>query len=305
MTHRVHSYRVHFSRCVASLCRRRRRVLPVLAGVSFLLCSPVLRADGISSVNVDGRTIFVNDEEPPRRAAITGEITYAPRSLVYWSATEHRWKPVPNANPKAIKAARSAAAEVEDFVSSQPTTTEQPLNSTGSPAAANPNFKNMAKGYSVTTEEVESAIQEAATRHNVDPNLVRAIIKVESNFNPRAVSNRGAMGLMQLMPSTARRLKVRNPFDVHQNVDAGVRHFRSLLENYKGDVRLSLAAYNAGEGAVRSYRGIPPFTETRKYVRTITNLYNGGQLIMFGRPSKPEIKVFRDNQGVLNFTNVE
>ena len=110
----------------------------------------------------------------------------------------------------------------------------------------------------------------------MDPNLVRALVKVESNFNPHAVSSKGAMGLMQLMPATARMYDVRNPFDAAQNVDAGVRHLKGLLENFGGNVSLSLAAYNAGQGAVERNGGIPPYTETRNYVKRITNLMGSG-----------------------------
>jgi soluble lytic murein transglycosylase-like protein len=134
---------------------------------------------------------------------------------------------------------------------------------------------------------------------------VKAIIKVESNFNPRALSNKGAMGLMQLMPGTARSLNVTNPFDVNQNVDAGVRHFRQLLEDFKGDVKLSLAAYNAGERAVTSHGGIPPYQETQNYVRQITNLYSGGLTTRFATATHTPIKVYRDQQGVLTFNNVD
>ena len=135
---------------------------------------------------------------------------------------------------------------------------------------------------------------QAAARHNVDPSLVRSVVKVESNFNPNAVSRKGAMGLMQLMPSTARSLNVSNPFDPQQNVDAGVRHLRKLLDSYGGNVRLSLAAYNAGSGAVARSAGVPHFRETQNYVRRITNLYNGGSepgSYIFGSPVHDPVHV--------------
>ena len=141
----------------------------------------------------------------------------------------------------------------------------------------------MARGYRVSAAEIDSAIEQSASKHGVDANLVRALIKVESNFNPNAVSNKGAMGLMQLMPRTARGLSVSNPFDPQQNVDAGVRHLKQLLNNFGGDVRLSLAAYNAGEGAVKRNRGVPRYAETQNYVKRITELYWNKD----GRSSRP------------------
>jgi soluble lytic murein transglycosylase-like protein len=135
---------------------------------------------------------------------------------------------------------------------------------------------------------------------------VRALVKVESNFNPNAVSRKGAMGLMQLMPQTARQLNLTNPFNPEQNVDAGVRHLKQLLESYGGDVRLSLAAYNAGSGAVARSAGIPRYAETRNYVRRITELYGGnlGSNYMFGASREP-VKVQRDARGVLYISNTD
>lgn len=117
-------------------------------------------------------------------------------------------------------------------------------------------------------EEIIAAVSQA---HGVDPMLVKALIQVESNYKPRARSPRGAMGLMQLMPSTAREYSVRNPFDPKANIEAGIKHLKGLIDRFKG-VELALAAYNAGEGAVKKFNGIPPYRETRNYVSKILSL---------------------------------
>jgi Transglycosylase SLT domain/Domain of unknown function (DUF4124) len=118
-------------------------------------------------------------------------------------------------------------------------------------------------------------IRTMAGRHRVDHRLVEAVVTIESGGNPRAVSRKGAQGLMQLMPQRSTVLGVRNAFDPEQNVDGGVRHLRDLLQRFGGDVTLALAAYNAGEEAVRNYRGVPPYPETQEYVRRIRALYEG------------------------------
>ena len=112
-------------------------------------------------------------------------------------------------------------------------------------------------------------IRAAATRHALAPELIESVILVESNFEARAVSRKGARGLMQLMPATAARLGVRNVFDVRQNVEGGVRHLRYLVDLYGGNLALALAAYNAGVEAVGRYGGIPPYAETRAYVQRV------------------------------------
>jgi len=117
-------------------------------------------------------------------------------------------------------------------------------------------------------------IHRLAQQYSVDPRLVQAIITVESNFEPRAVSRAGAQGLMQLMPDTAARYRVDNPFDPQANIEGGVRYLRDLLRMFPGDLRHVLAAYNAGEGAVQQYGGIPPYPETQRYVERVLALYS-------------------------------
>jgi soluble lytic murein transglycosylase-like protein len=120
----------------------------------------------------------------------------------------------------------------------------------------------------------DSLIAAAAGRHKVDYALIKAIIKAESNFDHRAVSPKGAQGLMQLMPQTASSLQVRDSFEPEDNIEGGVRYLRYLIHVYGGDLRLALAAYNAGEKAVARHRGIPPFAETRTYVRRVLEHYD-------------------------------
>src|SRR5580658_5688105 len=259
----------------------------------FLLVSPFFataaqaQSGGIASTtDQSGRKIYVNGDVPS--TASRAEAATASRSpLVYWSSTEHRFKPVPTSGA-VMRAARSAASEVSTYLDGK-AQSHQVLN------------------RAFTQQDIDAAIDEAAARHNVDPSLVRSVVKVESNFNPNAVSRKGAMGLMQLMPSTARSLNVSNPFDPQQNVEAGVRHLRKLLDSYGGDVRLSLAAYNAGSKAVSRSAGVPHFRETQNYVRRITDLYNGGEAglnISSGAMGEP-VHMERDSRGVLFISNTE
>ena len=256
----------------------------------------------ITPTDEHGHKVYVNEPAPARARHTDSQQSEAPQtrraSLVYWSSKENRWKPVPPANTASMQAARSAAAEVSQYVTP----------GYGHDSTQSANAKILAansRGHQASQEEIDSSIVMAAARHNVDPNLVRAVVKVESNFNSNAVSRKGAMGLMQLMPSTARELKVSNPFDPDQNVDAGVRHLKQLLENYRGDVNLTLAAYNAGSGAVARSAGIPHYAETQNYVRRITNLYYGGFDLSPSGPSHEPVRVQRDARGVLYISNTD
>ncbi len=266
------------------------------------------RAGAITAtIDESGRKIYVNADggnassgasnEASRsevsRTELTRKVGASSSSpLVYWSVTEHRFKPVPTSGA-VMRAARTAASEVNTYFDGK-VQNHQTLN------------------RAFTPQEIDAAIDAAAARHHVDPSLVRSVVKVESDFNPNAVSRKGAMGLMQLMPSTARSLNVANPFDPAQNVDAGVRHLRQLLDTYGGNVRLSLAAYNAGAGAVARSAGVPHFKETQDYVRRITSLYNGGTetgSFAFRSPSghfNPNpVQVQRDARGVLYISNTD
>lgn len=146
----------------------------------------------------------------------------------------------------------------------------------GAPAAATavaaPAASNPIVAGNGQAQAFQPLIAQYCTQYGVDRNLVNALIKQESGFNPNAVSSAGAQGLMQLMPETARGLGV-NPSDPVQNLEGGIRHLSGLLEQYNGNIPLALAAYNAGAGAVAKYKGIPPYKETQNYVRNILSMY--------------------------------
>ena len=130
-----------------------------------------------------------------------------------------------------------------------------------------------ANTQSATKSQILNVINQIADKHGVDEKLVQALIKQESGFNPKAKSKAGAMGLMQLMPSTAKNLGVQDPYNIVQNVEGGVKYLKSMLNRYNGNVILALAAYNAGPGAVDKYDGVPPYKETQNYVRNILANY--------------------------------
>ena len=161
-------------------------------------------------------------------------------------------------------------------------------------------------------EEYRGLIWRAALDHGVHPELVYAVASVESNFNPRALSAKGALGLMQLMPDTAARFGVTDPWDPAENIVGGVRYLKYLLDLFGGDQRLALAAYNAGENVVQASRSIPPYLETRAYVSKVLKLF-GRNKTPYASPAKgdaagvkapsPNLYTYTDAQGVVHYVD--
>jgi soluble lytic murein transglycosylase-like protein len=183
----------------------------------------------------------------------------------------------------AASSARAQISLVENFdgrrmfVNTEPPAKQKLGNSKAPPAIYLPAEQTFLgrkhEAMSLDRDGAEALVKEAAERHRMDPALIRAVIETESKWNAGAVSRKGAVGLMQLIPSTAQRYGVKDLFNPKQNVDAGVRYLKALLERYNGNLDLALAAYNAGEGAVDRARGVPAFRETRNYVQRVQGFY--------------------------------
>ena len=169
----------------------------------------------------------------------------------------------------------------------------------------------------LSAAELAELIEAYAAEQGLDPALISAVIQVESNFNHRAISRKGAQGLMQLMPSTIGRLSVGDAYDPHDNIGAGARYLRELVDLFQGDLTLALAAYNAGEKAVLRFRGVPPYQETRDYVMKVLSLYrrmrgdrpsNGlvkvAQAVALPPPPPPTIYKAQEASGAILYSNI-
>ena len=244
--------------------------LGVALMAAFLFVSPVQAAETISAyVDAEGRVVFVNE------GSKTNTSGPAPASV--------------NSDPsRKILASTSRVAMAAATRSSAP--------AASAPVAG----KTAVSG----SQDIDAMIVQAAAQHQMDPDLIRAIIRVESNFDPYAVSRAGARGLMQLIPSTAQRFGVANPFDPRSNLDGGIRYLKHLLGMYEGNLQLTLAAYNAGENSVARFRGVPAYRETQNYIRKIGALYPMQNVPMGFRPA-PKIMKFVDAAGVIHFSNTD
>lgn len=207
----------------------------VLGSGLALSCASV-SAQIVSVLDGHGQRVFINMAPPPARPSASAKNTPA--------------------NPNTTRGNQQASG----------------LNG---PSSGTTVGQTAASGASnrLSAARLEELVQSTAARHGVNPNLVRAVIETESGGNPSAVSRKGAVGLMQLMPTTALELGVRNMYSAAENLEAGVRYLHTLLDRYNGDLDRALAAYNAGAGAVDRAGGVPRYRETREYVRKVTNSY--------------------------------
>lgn len=188
----------------------------------------------------------------------TGDVTrlYTKAGFVDVATSE-----IASFEPDDTPDAATSAASPQSLQSSQPT-----VATTHSPGAA--------PATAPSRTDLDQVVREASSRNRLDPDFVNSVIKAESNFQNRAVSRKGAQGLMQLMPATASKLGVSDPFDPKANVEAGAAHLSALLDQYQNDAVKALAAYNAGAHRVDQYHGVPPYRETRKYVASIVRDFN-------------------------------
>ena len=179
------------------------------------------------------------------------------------------------------------------------------ISSAGPPPAPEPGTRPRIRGKGRPPVGIGRLIDRIARKHGMDPELVKAVAKVESNYNPTAISPKGALGVMQLLPATAQRFGVADAYNPAQNIEGGIRYLKFLRDQFPGNLSLVLAAYNAGENAVRKHGGIPPYRETRDYVHKIRQLYGRNLPDPSAGGVKPDIVSYRDSAGRRVYSNLE
>jgi hypothetical protein len=237
-------------------------VAVLVAGALFALSTP-LRAQIATSLDENGKLVFVNGDSPNGRRGSTISSTQGGSALGS-----------PTLGASHSRSALSAESAADTL--------------------------------GANDGRLDRIVRDAAARHQVDPALVKAVISTESGWNPHAVSRKGAVGLMQLIPGTAQRFGVGNPFDPAQNVEGGTTYLKALLDRYNGDLSKTLAAYNAGEHAVDANRGVPPYWETQRYVQKVQDAYfrpGSGRDSTLWTPPKNPVRKEVDSNGRVIFTN--
>ena len=190
----------------------------------------------------------------------------------YVNKYSDQWTPVTNSASQGVNGTTKEVQSFEKVLQNSATVKFGDLL-TRPVKSVDANIYNAQAASLTPKQKIQNLISKISKKHGVDEKLVNAVVKQESGYNPNAKSKVGAMGLMQLMPSTAKGLGVTNPLDPEQNVEGGVKYLKSMLNKYNGNVILALAAYNAGPGAVDRYDGVPPYKETQNYVRSILANY--------------------------------
>jgi soluble lytic murein transglycosylase-like protein len=260
----------------------------ILAWVSWLTLSGSCNAQITTAIDQSGKLVFINADS--RNAG-----SHAARSRSTISS--------PAATPNDAVAVQQAPAAAEPSprwpALPAPSAPQSVLPATATAPEASPLLAG-------TESRLDRIVREAAERNQMDPALVKAVISTESGWNPNAISRKGAVGLMQLIPETAQRYGVNNRFDPAQNVEGGTKYLKSLLARYNGDLTKSLAAYNAGERNVDLSGGVPPIPETQKYVQKVTDRYfqpGSGRNADLWSPPRPPVRREVDSNGRVVFTN--
>ena len=268
-------------------------LVSLLLGALLALPLPALAGGIYKCAGADGVDSYVSKRLPGARCKLVGSYRagrsvkprVAPRPLAAAAAPVAATAKLPAAGPAGASAApRVVRGQVYSFVDADGVRNYTSARPAGLPTAAvrTLNYSYIEKCYAcgampglnfrtlrLNTVAYQDEIRAAARQHGVDEAIVRAIIHAESAFNPNALSRVGAQGLMQLMPATARRFGVGNAFEPRQNISGGVKYLAWLLKRFNGDLTLAAAGYNAGEGAVDKYKGVPPYRETRHYVERV------------------------------------
>ena len=279
--------------------RERLRTRPalaatVLAAVAGLAMPAASRAQIAAAVDSGGKMTFINSNPKPS--------SQRPRSRSTISAPPAETRPAAPVTPDVDSPPVAAPIRVPEKPKRVIEQLPPAVPSTADTAATG----SFVKPPAAPADPIDRIVQDAAERHKLDPALVKAVITTESGWNPQAISRKGAAGLMQLIPDTADRFGVGNRFDPAQNVEGGTTYLRWLLDRYHGDLSKTLAAYNAGEGAVDQSGGVPRYRETQQYVRKVTQAYfspGSGRNPTLWEPRRPPVRREVDSSGHIVFTN--